>query len=188
MYNCIAHEISLFKTVQVHLELLVSPCEDLQVCTVRREHATIINSKLQGHFRVTSRRDQGSLLTLSPGLPHPQCLIVSSTVSRGGEDLGTKLHVWSIGWLNFVFIWSYLWYWVDGWVCGRLPPKVLEGATLGSVIHPRPCVHLPPVQIEKLAFTILHVILPGSLIAIAICWNTKHSIIFTQYQALYPSL
>ena len=87
MYNCIAYKISLFKTVQVHLELLVSPCEGLQECTVGREHATIINSKR--HFRVTSRRDQGSLLTSFPGLPHPQCL--SSTVSRSGEGLGTRL-------------------------------------------------------------------------------------------------
>ena len=58
MYNCIAcKNFSLFKTVQVHLELRVSPCEDLLVCTVRREYATIINSKW--HLRVTSGKDQG---------------------------------------------------------------------------------------------------------------------------------
>ena len=90
MYNCIAcKKFSLFKTVQVHLELRVSPCEDLLVCTVRREYANHDQQQMapQGHFRKRLR-----LLTSFPGLPHLQFLIVFGTVSRGGEGLGTRVY------------------------------------------------------------------------------------------------
>ena len=63
---------------------------------------------------------------------------------------------------------AHLWDGVDRGVRCPFSSEVLQCAALADVVHPRPGVHLTFVQVEELAFSVLHVALPGALVAIVI--------------------
>lgn len=68
---------------------------------------------------------------------------------------------------------TYWWDGIDLWAAGSLSVVLLQCAALGNVIHPVPSVDLALVQVEELPWAVLHVILPGALVAVLIGQSQK---------------
>ena len=70
--------------------------------------------------------------------------------------------------IEYVRVITYLGDRVEGRIGCSLSVRILQNATLGDVIQPCPSVHLASVQVQELPLTILHVVTPRALVAVAI--------------------